>query len=173
MYSKQYKKYSSQRSEQDKDFLFELLKSQPSGRHSELSADSEGNRHEYSEICSALRHYSALRFAVLTVFFALLAGLVTVVFGDFQQNQQSINFIDKSAKIGGIFGTFIFWIFEERILSTMRYLERRVSDLEGYLGYKQYSPQRRRTFLYIKTQYATRMLYIMIGMFWVLSFFFS
>jgi len=39
---------------------------------------------EYSEVNTNIRHYSALRFAIFTVYFAVIGGIVSIAFGFFE-----------------------------------------------------------------------------------------
>ena len=39
---------------------------------------------EYSEVNNNIRHYSALRFAIFTVYFAVIGGIVSIAFGFFE-----------------------------------------------------------------------------------------
>lgn len=41
----------------------------------------ESLRHEYSEVVQNFRHYSNLRFAIFTIFFAVIGGVGFVAFG--------------------------------------------------------------------------------------------
>jgi hypothetical protein len=48
---------------------------------SAIATNLENLRHEYSEVNNNLRHYSALRFAIFGVYFAVVGGVSSIAFG--------------------------------------------------------------------------------------------
>lgn len=101
-----------------------------------MSAEAD-NRAEYTEVMAGLRHYSALRFAVFTLFVAVAGGLSTVAFGigiDKPNSQLSL-----VARLAGVVVTFIFAGFE---YLTDRYLKTfgdTAKELEPLLGFSLWS----------------------------------
>ena len=127
----------------------------------------ENLRHEYSELGEALRHYSALRFAILTVFFALVGGLISISFSPSNTNQ----FVIISTRVGGLLGTLAFWVFEYRLEIYMSHFEHRAKELEEALGYNIYTGRKQGGFRFISTPLAIRGLYSAVIIFWIVSFF--
>jgi hypothetical protein len=124
---------------------------------------------EYSELGSAIRHYSALRFAMLTIFFALIGGLMTFAF----DHAQTSGFVTVATKIGGVLVTFVFWVFEYRVSAYMACFDQRAFELEQKLGYAIYSArQKSQPWLGIfSTPRASRILFAACSVFWIISFF--
>jgi hypothetical protein len=127
----------------------------------------ESLQHEYAELGAAMRHYSALRFAILTVFFALVGGLISISFSPSNTNQ----FVMISTRIGGLVETLAFWVFEYRLEIYMRHFEHRAKELEKALGYNIYTGRKQGGFRFISTPLAIRGLYLAVIIFWVVSFF--
>lgn len=135
-----------------------------------MNQDGQGNtQHEYGELCLTLRHYSALRFAILTVFFAVTGGLTALAFGS--GSQQPGQFLSIAVAIGGLLSVFVFWTFETRLIAYMHYFEGRAAELERQLGYQIYSGRPRSKLSFVRTPVATRLLYVVVAIFWALSFF--
>lgn len=126
----------------------------------------ENYQEEFQEIGQLIRHYSNLRFAVLTVFLGFLGGAVTI--GANLQIQAVSSFYILSIKAAGLLGTLVFWYFEWRIGQTFVHLEKRVEKLEKKLGYKTYTG---RLSIKLKTPYIMTILYGIVFIFWILSFF--
>ncbi|PZO44937.1 MAG: hypothetical protein DCF19_00040 [Pseudanabaena frigida] len=124
---------------------------------------------EYSELCSAFRHYSGLRFAVLAVFFGLLGGAVQANVSAAQANQF---FMAIATKAIGLLMTLAFWFFEYRVSSYILYLEEQLARVEKSLGYIIYSGRRSKSrLLFIKTPMITTVIYGLVTFFWLFSFF--
>ena len=116
----------------------------------------ENYRHEYGEICQFLRHYSNLRFAILTVFFAIIAGLALVSFKiDFSPQPK---FLIPIAKIAGFLMTIIFWIFVERTITFAKHYEHRANELEKKLEYQIITFKPKPSFRIISVSFAIRLL---------------
>jgi len=131
----------------------------------------ESVRNEYEQLSQTHKHYSGLRYAILTVFFAITAGFVSVSFGQTMSALTATSFLNIAAKIGGICTTYAFWSLEERLDAYLKHFDQRLLALEEILGYQIYSrrPKYHRPFL--RTQMATRLLYSIVAVFWVVSFF--
>lgn len=65
----------------------------------------ESLRHEYTEVVQNIRHYSNLRFAVFSIFFAVLGGVGIVAFGKGQFDEHAA----VVARIGGFPVIALFW----------------------------------------------------------------
>ena len=129
----------------------------------------ESYRQEYSEICQFLRHYSNLRFAILTVFFAIIAGLALVSFKiDFSPQPK---FLIPIAKIAGFLMTIIFWIFVERTITFAKHYEHRANELEKKLGYQTLTFKPKAFLRIISMSFAIRSLYAVIAIFWIYAIF--
>ncbi len=129
--------------------------------------DSTRLKDEYHELGQTMRHYSALRFAMLTVFFALVVGIITISFDATNADK----FVMISTRIGGLIVTLAFWVFEYRLEVYMRHFERRVADLETALGYNIYTGRKFGGVRFINTPLAIRILYFSVLVFWATSLF--
>lgn len=70
----------------------------------------ESLRHEYSEVAQNIRHYSNIRFAIFTIFFAVIGGIGFVAFGKDQFDTHAA----LLARIAAIPVIALFWMYEER-----------------------------------------------------------
>src|ERR1051325_11414710 len=117
----------------------------------------ENLRLEYSEANRNRRHYSNLRFAVLTVSFAVLGGVASVAFGVVDiKSPGSLNVV-RWARIAGLLFSIVFFWFEVLLDRHLRHFGRIARDLEGPLGCSQFT---KRKFLYPpRALYATWSMY--------------
>jgi len=100
------------------------------------SLRSEENlRHEYSEVAQNIRHYSNLRFAVFTIFFAVMGGIGFVAFstGQFGAHASLV------ARFSGFPVIALFWLYEERAGLRNDHFQRVAIQLERALNYTQYT----------------------------------
>lgn len=96
----------------------------------------ESLRHEYSESFNCFRHYSALRFAIFSVYFAVLGGIVTLACGFLEVKTPSQTNITRWAKLGGLLVTMVFSTLERLCELNIRHYKRVLKVLEGPLGYR-------------------------------------
>lgn len=122
---------------------------------------------EYDQLAQTARHYSNLRFAMLTVFLALVGVLVSFDSSAIDQ------FRFYSIRIGGLISTLVFWMFEYRLEVYMAHFERRFEHLERKLGYNVYTGRKEGGIRLIRTPFAVRILFLAVTIFWVLSLFAS
>lgn len=125
----------------------------------------EGLKHEYSEVNNYIRHYSALRFAVFTLYFGIIGGISSVAFGIVKIESSAPTILNISAKIGGLLITLVFFLFEYRLQLLVEHNYRVARKLESLLGYIQITE--RPKFPRLRTTYAIRGLYIMLILFWL------
>ena len=69
---------------------------------------------EYTEACLNVRHYSSLQFAMFTVFFAVLGGLMMISFNIKVSIENKYLII--AAKIAGLLITYVFWTYFEKFV---------------------------------------------------------
>ena len=125
---------------------------------------------EYSEACASLRHYSSLRFVQFSVFFALVAGLITISF-DMGSPVNTKLFLP--VRIAALFLTIIFWTLEERWSQLAEYYTKRASELEKQMGFNTHANRPLVGFLFFKVRFVivTRLLYLGIAIFWLSAIF--
>ena len=100
-------------------------------------AANQGNpTDEYLDVSTNMRQYGNMRFAQLTLFIAVLAGLLAILFRFDPPLESTIRYI---LKFGGLIITIVFWVMEERSTSYWDHYRSRAVELEKQLGYKQYS----------------------------------
>ncbi len=92
----------------------------------------ESLRHEYTETVQSIRHYSNLRFAIYTIFFAVLGGIGLVAFGKGQFEAQAA----KMARISAFPVIALFWWYQERVNQFFVVTVGLAIELEKALGYK-------------------------------------
>jgi hypothetical protein len=119
---------------------------------------------EYKDISENLRHYANMRFKQLTLF-SVLTGVIlgAITKGDLLGCGSVI-----ILKIIGICIVVTFGIMEERAAGYWHSFLKRAIQIEGQIGYKQYSgrPERKS----ITATNAIRFLFIVIFIFWIVSF---
>jgi hypothetical protein len=90
---------------------------------------------EYKDLSDNMRHYANMRFAQLTLYSALTAGLVTVVFTIDPPLDDNLRLV---LKIVGAIAAAAFGVMEERAADYWHHFLRRAIKLEEQLGYQQY-----------------------------------
>ena len=95
----------------------------------------ESLRHEYTDVVQNIRHYSNLRFAVFSIFFAVIGGVGFVAFGEGQFTDQAVS----AARIAGFPVIVIFWLYEELTDVQFRHAIRIAVELDRSLGYTLYT----------------------------------
>ena len=121
-------------------------------------------RQEYEDLSSNLRHYGTLQFAQLTVFIAITAGLLSVVF----RSDNSIPSLAEIAlKLAGLFISALFLVMTERITAHWSAYSKRAVELEKILGYKQYTERPKAKFF--SNRNAVRGVYLLAGILWICS----
>ena len=121
----------------------------------------EGLRQEYSEVNQNFRHSSALRFAILTVYFAVLGGLASVAFGVVNVTPSVVTSL---AKAGGLITTLAFFTFEWILERFLTHFAKVATQLEKALGYSQLSTKPKSRIL--RTRNAILGLFILLMIFW-------
>lgn len=95
----------------------------------------ESLRQEYSEAVQTIRHYANLRFALFSIFFAVIGGVGIVAFGREQFDAQAA----IVARIAGFVVIAIFWNYVERLGRLFEHFIKIAVELEGSLGYTQWT----------------------------------
>jgi hypothetical protein len=127
----------------------------------------ESRRHEYSEVLLTFRHYSALRFVVLTVFLAIVGVLASVVSGVTAVKPPALHLW---AKIAGLLVSLAFFMLEFLIERYINYVADRAKALDEELGYWHF--RGRPASKMFKTRHATWPMFGFIILFWVSSLLF-
>lgn len=131
-----------------------------------LQQDDKIHNHlkdEYTEVSQNLRHYSNLRFAIFSVYFAVIAGISAITFSKGQFDETATQF----AKVGGLLITLVFWSFEERTGQIFEHFGRVAHQLEGLLGYSQLSTRPSAKFPVFGAEIITRLFFVLLTVFWV------
>lgn len=104
-----------------------------SEQQQERSQDSL--RHEYTEAVQTIRHYANLRFALFSIFFAVIGGVGIVAFGKGQFDVQAA----LVARIAGFVVIAIFWNYIERLGRLFEHFSSMAIEMERSLGYTQWT----------------------------------
>ena len=117
------------------------------------SGDASRSLAEYEQLCENMRHYSNMRFAQLTLYFALTGGLIAFLHGpDAPTNIRTrVFFLFVGAVSAGAFA-----VMEDRATAYWHHFRQRAVDLEKVLGFSQFST--RPTAVVFKSTYACRLL---------------
>jgi len=96
---------------------------------------SDSTIDEYKDLSENMRDYGNKRFALMTLFVALTAGLLSAIF---TQDPPLSSQVKSALKVVGFVTSIVFWIMEERAADYWHHFRRRAVELEEVLGYKQY-----------------------------------
>ena len=132
----------------------------------------EHYRDEYREVSSNLRHYSNLRFTVLTVFLAFQAALIG--FGLDSKSPILSTFMAKIAGLTALLtATFVFWTYIERVHAYRMLFLKRALELETKLEFHQYLSRPIPRYSLLSTHLAGRIFFLTVAVFWIVIFWVS
>jgi len=117
---------------------------------------------EYMDASSNVRHWSTLRFAQLTIYIALMGGLLNIIYG--KSGSLSIQ-AGILLKIAGLLLTLLFWNLQERTMLYWYNFVRRAAELEETLGFSQYSNRPKAGVF--SSRNAMRLLFFVMALLWV------
>jgi hypothetical protein len=117
---------------------------------------------EYKDVSENMRHYANMRFAQLTLFFALTGGFLSKVLDSEHPVSSSLQVFLET---GGLLASAAFWIMEERAADYWHHFRRRASELETVLGLFQHRTRVPRK-VFSATN-AVRMLFVAVIFFWM------
>ena len=101
-------------------------------------AKSDSRLEEYKDVSQNMRHYANMRFAQLTLFSALTAGLVTKPWWDADRNPlNKWGFVVFA--VAGFVIALAFWIMEERAADYWNHFRKRAKQLDEQLAFHQYT----------------------------------
>ncbi len=121
---------------------------------------------EYKELNNNIRFYGNMRFAQLTLFTAITAALLTIVFTIEPKLLEPTRTV---VKVGGMLATFVFWRMEERSTGYGLHFHKRIIELEKPLGYKGWTGRKMGNATIFSATNAVRLLYLCIFVFWLIS----
>ena len=127
----------------------------------------ESLRHEYTEAVQTIRHYANLRFAIFTIFFAVIAGVGIVAFGKDQFDSHAA----MVARFAGFLVIAIFWVYEERVSRYFDHHVRVAVELERSLGYTQYATRPVMPRYLPDTRVVVRMFFFLFTLLWLYAVF--
>jgi hypothetical protein len=128
---------------------------------------AESLRHEYSDTVQSIRHYSNLRFAIFTIFFAVIGGVGFVAFGKGQFHSHA----SLVARLGGIAVILVFWLYEERAGQLFQHHRQVAVNLERLLGYTQFITWPLGKNFLPEASVVNRLLFITIALLWIYAAF--
>jgi hypothetical protein len=117
-------------------------------------------RQEYLDASNNVRHWSTLRFAQLTIYVALTAGLLNVLFIRGAGSPRT----SLAIELAGLVVTAVYWLLQERTMHYWYAFVRRAAELEPALGYTQYSHRPRAGV--VSSANAVRVLFAVMLLFW-------
>ena len=119
----------------------------------------ESAQKEYSEVNENFRHFSSLRFAIFTVYFAVETGILTAfTSGKFNPNE---------VILGGLVITLVFWGYQERNIRLIAHFMQVAAKLESQLGYTQISTRPHARFPIPDINTITRLFFFIMIVFWI------
>ena len=123
--------------------------------------DHESTVKEYLDASENFRHYSSLRFAIFTIYLAVMAGLGSV---GLKNDPAYSGYVPTVAKIGGLLMTLAFWHYEERAFQLLKHFRDQAKSLEGALIYTQFTKMPVKRFR--EPMHFARILFFAIALFW-------
>ncbi|MBM3357791.1 MAG: hypothetical protein FJY54_08695 [Betaproteobacteria bacterium] len=124
------------------------------------SRSEESLRHEYSEAVQTIRHYANLRFALFSIFFAVIGGTGIVASGKGQFDAQAA----LAARIAGFVVITIFWMYIEVLGRSFQRFMAMAVEIERAIGYTQWT--RRPSFL-LPGYVMFRLFFFLLTVLWV------
>ena len=124
---------------------------------------AESLRHEYTDITLNIRHYSNLRFAIFSIFFAVSGGLGFVAFGRDQFDPQTA----LVARLSGLLVIVIFWMYEERCSQFFDYYVKSAAELESSLHYRQYLKKPPPARFVLEAKQVFRVFFFVMALLWL------
>jgi hypothetical protein len=128
----------------------------------------ENKRAEYLDVSNNMRAYGNMRFAQLTLFIAITAALINLLFG---KDPPASARVTVALKIAGLIIAAVFFIFEESSTSYWRYYKDRAKALERDLGFHQYTDKPKRS-IPVPATWGARILLFSALAFWLVSLLF-
>jgi len=129
---------------------------------SEVPTDPEDRRAEYLDAGEHMRAYANLRFAQLTLFLAISAGILSaLVTKDSLAPRMTL-------KVGGLVVALVFFILEERSTGFWKHYKDRAKELEVVMQCWQYRPDVKQ-WMPVSATWATRLLFLAAALFWIVS----
>lgn len=116
---------------------------------------------EYLDVSENMRHYGNMRFAQLTLFAGITAGLLSIMVAGSPPSGS----LKVTIPLGGLVVTFAFWIIEERAALFFHSYRRRSVELEQLLGYRQHT--NRPEGKLVTAANAVRLLFLGTAVFWL------
>jgi hypothetical protein len=117
---------------------------------------------EYLEVGQNMRQFGNIRFAQITLFVGMNAGILAGL------SQSGAGLSDTTRiflKIGAIIVTILFWILDQRAMDYWHHFRRRSIELEKVLGFEQYTKAPVTNVL--NATNAIRVLYLVLLVFWI------
>lgn len=127
---------------------------------------AEGLRHEYTEVLSEIRHYSNLRFAIFTLFFAVSGALLSAAFGLIEvKGDVTSRQLQSFVRFGGLLITCLFFLYELRIQALINHGFRAGVALESRLLYSYLSS--RPSWRWYRSHHATIVFFVLLLGLWL------
>ena len=127
---------------------------------------TQGNpKDEYMDVGENMRQFGNIRFAQMTLFVGMTAGILA---GLFQSGSALSDTTRIILKIAGIVITLFFWVLDQRAMVYWNHFRQRAIELEKLLGFQQYT-KAPATGIFSATN-AIRVLYLLILVFWIVTF---
>ena len=118
---------------------------------------------EYQHCSRNLRHYGNMRFAEITLFAVFSASLVQFVFGE----DPPPHHFATPLKWVGIVISVLFYVMNERRVLLWKSLYTRACELEGSLGFRQYSVRPKNGIF--SNRNAARGFYVLVAVMWLVT----
>ena len=126
-------------------------------------ANLSGLQQEYADVSNNIRHYSQLQFAQLTLCIAIIAGLLSILFGSSNVSNQ---FLRTSLEIAGILLASLFYFMSVRVQEYWDARVNRAKEIEVKIGFSQYSTTPPKKFL--SNRLAVDLVYGLIALLFVI-----
>ena len=130
----------------------------------EIKACPSDRRAEYVEVNSNIRHYSSLRFAIITVFFAATGGIASVAFNLFGVDRTDVFVTKLATRVAGFLITLLFLQYEWLVGSVLAHNRKIGSTLEELMNLSQI--RNRSTKRVAVAHWFARGLYALFAIFW-------
>jgi hypothetical protein len=119
---------------------------------------------EYLDVSENIRHWANIRQQQWTVFIAIIAALIALLF---QPSATLTSLARFAMKVAGMLIVIIFWVMDERVMKYWDSCRHRACVLEKELEFQQYLTTPSRGIITSKN--AVRLLYFLVLVFWLLA----
>ena len=134
------------------------------GNDNDINKENSNEKiEEFKQACELFRHYSNMRFAIITVYIAITTAILSVIFG----NNPPPDTTQYLLNIGGLLFTIIFLWFQEVAIKHLAAIATYGETIETSVNFKLFANRGKPKHKIFYMAIATRILYSIFAIFWI------